>query len=220
MSRPHVVTHALVSADGKLDGFPQDVARYYEVAARLPHDAVLTGSGTMVAAAASAGVDLTQDDDGAASAEAAHAGAPLLVVIDSGGRVTRFDWLHAARLWSELLVVGSAATPGGHRDRLRSAGVGYLAAGDDRVDLARALEQLHADRGIDAVRVDAGPGLNTALLSAGLLDEISVVLAPYLVGRGRGAFDGFPGTAAALELAAVESLPDGYVWLRYTVTAG
>lgn len=47
MNRPRVFIHSLASLDGCLDGFPADVGLYHEVAARLLHQAVLTGSGTL-----------------------------------------------------------------------------------------------------------------------------------------------------------------------------
>lgn len=220
MDRPHVVTHFLVSLDSKFEGFPLAVGRYYELAAELPHDAVLAGSSTMVAAAAEAGVDLSEDDAVAAHAGVAAdaGGKPLLVVVDSAGRLTRFDWLRATDLWSDLLVLGSQRTAQEHRDRLRSTGVGFHEVGDERVNLERALEHLRIQRRIEAVRVDAGPGLNGALLDAGLLDEVSVLLAPYIVGTGRGVVDGFAAaTAQALDLTSVKAQPDGHVWLRYAV---
>jgi riboflavin biosynthesis pyrimidine reductase len=44
---------------------------------------------------------------------------------------------------------------------------------------------LLADRyGVRAVQVDAGGRLNGHLLHAGLVDELSVMLGPYLVGTG------------------------------------
>ena len=52
MDRPRVIIHNLISLDGRLDGFPADAGFYYEMASRLRHQAVLTGSGTMLAAAA------------------------------------------------------------------------------------------------------------------------------------------------------------------------
>jgi 2,5-diamino-6-(ribosylamino)-4(3H)-pyrimidinone 5'-phosphate reductase len=72
------------------------------------------------------------------------------------------------------------------------------------------------------VRVDAGGGLNGALLRAGLADEVSVVIAPYLAARAAAdplnlvAELGDP-DVLALELAALERLRQGHVWLRYTV---
>lgn len=223
MSRPHVISHILVSVDGRLDGFPPEVARYYELAARLPHEAVLAGSGTMVTAATEAGVDLTDVDDAPPSEQGpgAEPGKPLLVVVDSRGRLTRFAWLREAGLFGDVMVLGCRRTPEGHRRRLRAAGVDLEVFGEERVDLGSALRSLHENRAVETIRVDAGPGLNGTLLTAGLLDEVSVLLAPYLVGAGRSFLDGLPGsTAHRLELASSEPQPDGHVWLRYTVGHG
>lgn len=80
---------------------------------------------------------------------------------------------------------------------------------------------LHEHRAIEAVRVDAGPGLNGAPLAAGLLDEISVLLAPYLVGNGRLFLDGLMGNGPPkLELATSELQPENHIWLRYSVKYG
>jgi 2,5-diamino-6-(ribosylamino)-4(3H)-pyrimidinone 5'-phosphate reductase len=221
--RPHVVSHTLISVDGRLEGFPPDVARYYELAERLPHDAILAGSGTMVAAAADAGVDLTQDDEGLSRDQgpSTDPDRPLLIIIDSQGQLTRFDWLREAGLFGDVMVVGCTRTPESHLSRLRAADVEFEVFGTERVDLESALVHLREQRGIEAVRVDAGPGLNGALLAAGLLDEISVLLAPYLVGNGRSFLDGLTGDGPSkLELATFELQPDQHMWLRYSVSYG
>jgi 2,5-diamino-6-(ribosylamino)-4(3H)-pyrimidinone 5'-phosphate reductase len=99
MDRPQVIIHDLISLDGRLDGFPADAGLYYEMASRLPHQAVLTGSGTMLAAAASQGIDLPEEDPeplpGIAVTGPGGAGdpRPLLVIVDGQGRLTRYAWL-------------------------------------------------------------------------------------------------------------------------------
>lgn len=222
MVRPRIVTHALVSADGRLEGFTADVGLYYAVAGRLDHDGILAGSGTMVAAAQAAGIDLSApEDDAAALAPASiETSLPLMVIVDSRGRMTRFDWLRATGLWRDVLVLGSGRTPAEHRERLHTAGVELDTFGDDNVDLHAALEAL-GDRGITTMRVDAGPTLNTVLWGAGLIDEVSLLVAPYLVGHGRCLLDEpAAGEASGLTLSSAEPQPDGHVWLRYTVSRG
>jgi 2,5-diamino-6-(ribosylamino)-4(3H)-pyrimidinone 5'-phosphate reductase len=93
--------------------------------------------------------------------------------------------------------------------------------GESRVDLGGALRLLAERHQVRSVRVDAGGALNTALLRNGLVDQLSIVIAPYLAAAGTTAdpvrlFAG-PGTpdAVALELTAVERLRHGHVWLRY-----
>lgn len=118
MLQPHVVTHALLSVDGRSGGFPPHVELYYELASRFPHDAVLAGSKTMVAAAVQAGVDLTEEDEvpAAGTRSKEPPTGPLLVVVDSQGQLTRFAWLRAAGIWRDVMVLGSGATPAAHHD--------------------------------------------------------------------------------------------------------
>ena len=64
-----------------------------------------------------------------------------------------------------------------------------------------------------SVRVDSGGVLNGALLQAGLVDEISLLVHPLLVGdapRWYGA-----SAPASLEFVAADVLDGGLAWLRH-----
>lgn len=73
-ARPRVTVHTLLSVDGRLDGFEADLGLYYELAAALPQQAVLTGSGTMLAAAAAQGVALSGPSPHPTARARAHVG--------------------------------------------------------------------------------------------------------------------------------------------------
>ncbi len=157
MPRPRVTLHNLTSLDGRLDGFTPDVELYYETAARLPHQAVLTGSGTLLAAAAVEGIDLSGVDGARGTGSPpADASRPWLVIVDSAGRVSRLDWLRRRPVWRDVLVLCSETTPAGHLERLQRTGVEHLVLGAARVDLAAALTVLADRYGVADVRVDAG----------------------------------------------------------------
>ena len=70
--------------------------------------------------------------------------------------------------------------------------------------------------------VTGGGHLNGALLAAGLLDEVSVMIGPGIDGR-RGmtaVFDGIDDPsrpATLLSLRSVERVNEGTVWLRYAI---
>jgi 2,5-diamino-6-(ribosylamino)-4(3H)-pyrimidinone 5'-phosphate reductase len=90
------------------------------------------------------------------------------------------------------------------------------------VDLGGALRLLAQRHQVGTVRADAGGALNGALLRAGLADQLSIVIAPYLAAAataGPVRLVTEPGCpdAVAPELAAVERLRQGHVWLRYDV---
>ncbi len=225
MNRPRVTIHLMTSVDGRTDHFAGDPGLYYEVAAGIPQDAVLSGSATFVGGARREGIDIDGEDplpgDGAVPAFTGSPEAPLLVIVDSRGQLTRFDWLRAIPYWRGVLVACSAATPATHLALLDRHAIDHVVVGDDRVDLAGLLGIL-AERGIADVRVDSGGVLNGALLRAGLVDEVSLLLAPYAVG-GRTpaslfvADDLADGRVVALGLRAVERMRGDVVWLRYEV---
>jgi 2,5-diamino-6-(ribosylamino)-4(3H)-pyrimidinone 5'-phosphate reductase len=200
MHRPRVTIHNLTSLDGQLTGFPVNLGLYYQTAGQLAQQAVLTTSATLLEAAAREGIDLAGEDPGdPVQPRAVGDPRPWLVVVDGRGRIGRLGWLRGQPFWRDVLVLCCAATTAEHLDRLRRHHVEHLVVGVELVDLTTALHQLADRYGVREVRTDAGGTLNGLLLRAGLVDELSLVVAP--------------------QLAAVERLADSHVWLRYTVTA-
>lgn len=142
------------------------------------------------------------------------------VVADSRGRV---DWSYFGDEQTALLLVVCRATPPGYLQMLRDQGVGYLVAGDERVDLSDALGLMREVLGADLVVADSGGEMNASLLRAGLVDELDVITLPGLVG-GLGTpslVDGPPlgvdDLPIRLELLSVASTPSGLVRSRYRV---
>lgn len=59
---------------------------------------------------------------------------------------------------------------------LEREGIDAIVTGEERVDLRAALEELADRYGVRTVRMDSGGTLNAALLRAGLVDELSVLV--------------------------------------------
>jgi 2,5-diamino-6-(ribosylamino)-4(3H)-pyrimidinone 5'-phosphate reductase len=215
---PRVVVHNAVSLDGKIAGFEVDLGVYYDLAGRWEADAILSGSGTILAADPEA----PEDSDEAPALTGKPSGeGPLFIVVDGGGRVRIWDYLRRQPYWRDALCLCCRATPPEHLERLRKRGVETIVTGDDRVDLRAALEALAERHGVRVVRVDSGGTLNGALLREGLVSEVSLMVCPVVVGgAGSGSIFSESRASAApipLHLAHAERLEGGVVWLRYDV---
>lgn len=220
----YVVAHNAVSIDGRIDGFIPDIGLYYELTETWDIDAHLVGADTLI--------EGEQETDDASDSKAnlpnegdeqqKHGELPLLVVTDSKGRVSGWDKIRNQPHWSDLLVLCSDATSEEHLTQLAREGIPYVVAGEDHVDLGGALDEL-ANQGVETVLVDSGGTLNGALLRSGLVDEVSILVHPELVGgtsarsfvRGPDPDDG----STHLDLLAVDQPAENVVWLRYGVTS-
>ncbi|MFC7133958.1 MULTISPECIES: 2,5-diamino-6-(ribosylamino)-4(3H)-pyrimidinone 5'-phosphate reductase [Salinibaculum] len=217
-----VVVNAAMSADGKLStrereqieiSGPSDFERVDRL--RAESDAVMVGVGTVVADDPSLTVD--DPDLREARRERGDPPQPARVVADSQIRTPP-----NARVLDDsaasYLLVSEAATPD-FVAQMEEQGATVVVAGDQRVDLAAAFEELAA-AGIDQLMVEGGGELIFSLFAAGLVDRLSVFVGPMVIG-GRSAptladGEGFVEAFPSLRLETVERL-DGGVLLEYGV---
>ncbi|WP_433228936.1 RibD family protein [Actinomadura formosensis] len=116
----------------------------------------------------------------------------------------------------EKIVYCSSSAVAGCRERLGD--VATVVDAGDPVDLNTVLADL-ADRGVQRLMVEGGGTVHTQFLTAGLADELQLVIAPFFVGDsaaprfvGTGRFPHHPGNRMTLE----ETRPIGDVILaRY-----
>ena len=125
-----------------------------------------------------------------------------------------------------ILVVLTEAVPDRHLVGLRADGVSYIFAGAREIDLAGALETLNRELGIERIMLEGGGGANGALLRAGLIDELSLVVCPVIDGStggpivfNSGEVDLGPAPIESMTLASHEVLDGGAMWLRYRLSA-
>ncbi|TFH34624.1 MAG: RibD family protein [Dehalococcoidia bacterium] len=225
---PYVVVYNAVSADGCLDWlkpgvemFDELLGQYYGKVVTFHEDATMAGAETMLKALEWENVS---DDEAGAPFEPVQGDArPLLVIPDSRGRIRIWRWLLSQPYWRAGVALCSATTPTEHMEYLQRTGIESIVAGDDHVDLRVALEELNGRFGVARVRVDSGGTLNGALLHAGLVSEVSLMLLPVLAG-GASTISIFRAPALAspdklihMKLTHCEQLDGGTLWLRYDV---
>ena len=104
---------------------------------------------------------------------------------------------------------------------LQTINISYIFAGKDTLDFNQALEQLREHFKIETLMLEGGGHINGSLLSAGVIDELSLLILPLADGT-----TGTPTTfeipkglkphhAREMKLHAVQKLDHDVVWLRY-----
>lgn len=207
-----------------------DLQQYYELAGIWKEDATLAGSDTMLKAAEEYPPE--NDDNLIPPEPDPDDMRPLLAIPDSRGRIRNWNYLRTLPYWSRFVALCSRSTPEEYLQYLKERHIGCIVVGEDHVDLAAALLELNHRFGVKVVRVDAGGTLNRELLACGLIDEISILICPYLAGEQRHSSQFLPvkaGDKAAspgkrddpeairLELIHMERLKGDAVWLRYEI---
>jgi 2,5-diamino-6-(ribosylamino)-4(3H)-pyrimidinone 5'-phosphate reductase len=179
---PRVIIHNAISADGRTDWFTPDIERFYDLTSTWTEDATLAGSETLLAAYQ--GVEIPEDSDFTSeyTGISKDDSRPILVVPDSRGRLRFWNLLKKEEYWKGIVVLCTQKTPEKYLQYLKGKNIEVIIAGEDKVDFRAALEELNTRFGVNTVRVDSGGTLNGVLLRAGLVNEVSILIHPFLVG--------------------------------------
>ncbi|QSB12787.1 dihydrofolate reductase family protein [Natronosporangium hydrolyticum] len=221
---PYTLLSCSMSLDGYLDDASEerlllsnsaDFDRVDEVRAQC--DAILVGAGTV-----------RRDDPRLLVRSSARRGervarglpaSPMKVTLTGGA-----DLDPGARFFvtgeTEKIIYCAHSVFGVARERF--GGLATVVDGGDPVDLHGLANDLRA-RGVRRLMVEGGGRVHTQFLTAGLADELQLVIAPFFVGDSRAPRfvrdGGFPwGPEHRAELAEVRQLGD-VVLLRYALSA-
>ena len=238
--RPRVICHMAASLDGRIvvTGWSPAAARavrrqYEEVHASYEPDGWICGRVTMepFAGGLRPEAEVARERRGGAPRDDFRAPGDFdsfAFAVDPSGRLAwatnDIDGDHVVAILSERVSDDYLAF-------LRARGVSYLIAGErnpsagsgQAVDLALALEKIASRFGVKTLMLEGGGRINGGMLAGGLIDEVSVLVAPAVDGRvGTAALfdlDGDGGARCRLALEHVEQRADDVLWLRYRVEA-
>ncbi|WUL67874.1 pyrimidine reductase family protein [Amycolatopsis sp. NBC_00345] len=220
LAGPFVQVNFVASADGAAAvdelsrGLSHPADRRVFLLARDLADVILVGAGTARA----------EDYRGARSnpARAARRARLGLAVTPPIAVVTRSAALDpASRLFTDTSVPPLViTTTKADTAALAEAGASVIAAGEDDVDLPRALAML-AERGLRRVDCEGGPALFAALAAADLVDQLCLTVSPLLAGGGAGRIAAGQAVSPPrrLDLASI-LVEDGFTLLRYRRGSG
>jgi riboflavin biosynthesis pyrimidine reductase len=231
--KPYVICHMISSIDGSLspskfttspDGTRSEwSALYTEVQETLKQDAWLVGRTTMG--------EMSKGEphpvaSGPPPERPVHKAATdrqsFAVGLDTSGK------LHFASSVIEdahvVVLLGSAVSDA-HLRELIADGVSYVVSATPEIDLLAMLETLGDEFGVRRLALEGGASINGSFFAAGLVDELSILVAPALDARvgAPGIIehgeDGLAGKVQ-LKLIAADTLKSGVAHLRYAVSAG
>jgi len=226
--RPRVICHMATSVDGRIvvDGWPASgaVRREYElVHASYEAGGWICGRVTMEPFAGGRRTEAEiaqQRASGNAPREDFVAPGDFdsfAFAVDPSGRL---EWKSNDIDGDHVVAILSEKVSDAYLALLRQRGVSFLLAGAEDVDLALALEKISERFGVRTLMLEGGGRINGGMLRDGLIDEVSLLVAPTVDGR-----LGTPAlfdverdfTPRRLTLDAVERRADDVIWLRYRV---
>lgn len=221
--KPYIISHMMMSVDGRID---------CPMVAQISGDEYYTALDSFGTSSKLTGRVTAALECSAVASETAAQGTPVgketynkaagsdeyTIVVDTHGRLQIASGIADGH---PLLVIMSEDVPEKHLAMLRDKNVSYIVTGKGSIDLRRAMEILGEQLGVEKVVIVGGGNINGGFLEAGLVDEVSIMIAPGIDGR-RGmtaVFDGCKWSGDSpfrLRLQSVEQITGTEtVWLRY-----
>lgn len=201
MNRPYTICHILSALDGKITGAfmgtktVQEVSREYaRIRREYQADAWLYGTVTTkeFTNGRKPELDFTAEvPDGDFIAEN-HASL-YYVSVDTQGEIgwESGTFCKPGRPDAHVIEVLTEQTPSAYRAYLRERRISYILAGEEMLHSEIAMEKLYRLFGIDILLICGGGTINWTFLQQGVVDELSLVIAP--------AADGNPNSVTVFE---------------------
>ena len=222
MKRPYIVCHMVASIDGRIDCSMVDKIsgdEYYETLEKLDCPTQLEGRVTMEHYIAAKEPFVANDTTAfdMTSVYKAVDSDEYMVAVDTHGKLR---WPASEIDGVPLVCIVSEQVSQEYVEMLRKEGISYICVGRGSIDLPAAMEILRSEFGVERMAVLGGGHINGGFLAAGLIDEVSLLLAPGIDGR-KGQTALFDGIAdmdrmpVKLSLESVEHVGNGTLWIRY-----
>lgn len=222
MKRPYIVCHMVASIDGRIDCSMVDKIsgdEYYDTLERLDCPAQLEGRVTMEHYNAAKEPFVANDSTpvGMTSVYKAVESDEYMIAVDTHGKLR---WPTSEIDGVPLVCIVSEQVSQEYLEMLKNDGISYICTGKESINLPEAMELLCSEFGVERLAILGGGHINGGFLAAGLIDEVSLLLAPGIDGRkGQIAlFDGISDVNSMpvkLSLESFEHVGNGTLWIRY-----
>nr|WP_321429897.1 dihydrofolate reductase family protein [uncultured Methanolobus sp.] len=217
--------HNTVSLDGAINGFDIDLELHYQILSSLNPDATMVGSVT-----AKTGIEMfigdippEEDSDFLKPSIGSNADNPFCnpywIIVDTSG--TLKGLLHVLRrseYCKDIILLISEKTPLSYINYLRERNYEYVITGEEYVDYKKALEVCDNRYGIKKIVMDSGSTLCDIMLDEGLIDRISLIIAPVIAGENSETIFGkVAKSGQMLKLLSHEVIKEDFLHVQYKV---
>ena len=230
MNRPYTVCHIFSALDGAIVGnymyAPETTAareQYGKLRATFDSNAILYGTTTMLDFCDGYVSDLPMSKPiERKDFIAPHTENRYVIAIDRHGKLAYTQsYLERHGLKQHIIEVLTKEVSDEYLAYLRKLGISYIFAGHKELECEIAMVKLKEIFGIERLVIAGGGYIDWALADAGMIDELSLVLAPAADGEQQVTVfertDNSLNRAIAFTLKDVQKLEGNGVWLRYTV---
>ena len=233
MERPYVICHILSSLDGKINGpfmgteaVGELGAEYGKYRTKMNADAWLYGTTTtkeFTGFRKPVLENVSEVPDGDYIAD--NRAELYYISVDVDGEIGWESGIfrNKGRAPAHVIEILTASTPAAYKAYLRKTGVSYIIAGEKKLDCEAAMKKLYELFHIEKVLICGGGVVNWSFLQAGMVDELSLFLAPVTDGSSGTAsiFTQIPllteGKPVEFLLRETEKIGDGGLRLNYQV---
>lgn len=222
--RPYVICFMMSSIDGRIDCEMTEqlegTKEYYDMLSYHDFDACLSGKVTakMHYAKDDKFVSINKSIVGKETFYKAVESNTYSVVVDTLGTLT---WLENTIDDSPLIILLSENATIEYLNYLKKLNISYIVVGKKKIDLEKSLEYLAKYFDIRKLGIVGGGNINGSFLDSGLIDEISLLIAPGIDGRKgmTSLFDGIDKDRKPfrLKLKNLKRYDNSVVWLSYKI---
>ena len=214
--KPEIIIHNSISLDGSLTGFMPDMTLHYKIAGDYKPDAHLIGADTVITGNEMFGEGIPEESPSDFEQPNRIPGLPWWIVVDSGARLK--GMLHTCRRFEycrDVILLVSEKTPSGYLDHLKERNYRFIISGKEKVDLIMAFDRLMEEFGISRILTDTGRVLGNILFNLGIVNELSLLIHPLIVGeKCYPMFSEINGNKS-LKLIKSEQFENGCIWAVY-----
>ena len=215
-----VIMHDSVSIDGSFTGFKYSMELmgiHYQIAGSFGDKVRIFGSTTALKSIEMFG-GFTEETESDFDKPDKSDNLTYWAITDSKGLLEgKLHYFRRSEYCRDVVALVTEQTPPKYMDYLKSRNYDYYIVGKNQVDLKNALKILSENYESDKILIDSGRELTNAFVNKNLIDEISILIVPEIVGiKSQNLFSNILQNLS-LELIKTQQYPGSFVWNLYKV---